>query len=424
MAEALGMRNSLGWVLSAALCAGASAASARAEDMRARWSFGFGAGVLSTKDDIRSNAAGLQLNEFGIPEDYSDDVPVDGSIDLRADDLLSRETSVQERQIYDFSVSYGLTSWLSLQFDVGRYSGDVANLDTFRVSTRYANLDGDGIPEDSDIVSTPLKDASIPISAGTLEQIPVGFSAVFRFRKDSPFNPILGAGVGMIFTDFEDSGAFEELNQEILRGFQRTQLFTDGKAWNTQRIEDRYGNVIASTDCTIPADNDTPSFACTLGQEQLEELIEQYPELEKEFRAIYENSINEEFIPTRPFITAEVDDAFEYHFMGGAEYHFNEHWSAYVVGRYTFTRANFRIRISDNGNLVTPNPTDDPSQAIRFDTDQAKFVFLSESNCDTNAQAETGCSIPPQLLEDTTVVQGGEINLSGFTLGFGLRVSF
>jgi opacity protein-like surface antigen len=423
MAEARGMGREGSRVFCALLCLAAAASGVQAEDLRGRWSFGFGAGILSTKDNIRSNAAGLRLNEFGIPEDYSDDVVVDGSIDQRSDDLLARETSIQERQVYNFSVAYGLTSWLSLQFDVGRYSGDVANLDTFRVARSEVDINGNLIIESNEYLQTPAKDASIPLSAGTLEQIPVSFSAVFRFRKDSPFNPILGAGVGMIFTDFEESDAFNELNREILSGFQRTQVFS-GTAWNTQTIQDRYGNSIASTDCSIPANSSIPSAACSLGQEELARLIAENPDIEQELRLVYEPSINEAFIPTQPYITVEVDDAFEYHFMGGAEYHFNENWSAYVVGRYSFTRANLRVHISDNGNLVTASPTADPSQAIHFETDQAKFVFLSNTNCDDNARDDSSCLLTQSPQLNDVVVQGGEINLSGFVLGVGLRVSF
>jgi hypothetical protein len=353
---------------------------------------------------------------------------VGGSVDQRYDDLLGRETSLQERQVYNVSVAYGLTSWLSLQLDVGRYSGDVTNFDTFRVDRRYVDLDNSLTYTANESLLTPFKDASMPISAGTLEQVPVLFSAVFRFRKDSPFNPILGAGVGMIFTDFEESGALKDLNQEILRGFRRTQMLL-GTAYNTQRIEDRYGNVLGDTNCTVPANSIyfLPQFACALGQKQLEAFLAD-PTLDDETKealvALLTPAINEGFIPRRPFITTEVEDAFEYHFMGGAEYHFNENWSAYVVGRYTFTRASFRIRISDNGNVVTAAHTPDRSQAIRFETDQAKFIYLAEANCDDVAVGERSCVVYPDLLRDEITVQGGEINLSGLTLGFGLRYSF
>lgn len=403
---------------------------ARAEDTRGRWSLGFSAGILSTKDDIRSNAAGLLLNERGLPDDdFADDVVVDSSIDPRQDDLLGRETAVQERQTYGLSLSYGLTSWLSLQMEVGYYKGSVDNLDTFRVGRSFVDINQDNVILTSEQVSTAPHDASLPISTGRLEQIPVSLSAVFRFRKDSPFNPILGAGVGMIFTDFEESSDFREMNRAILEGFQRTQIFNQGSsdfAENVQLITDRFGRQIASTDCTGPADAmNRPDAACSLGREQLEALL-QDPNVPPEFHQIliesYQPLINEQAIPRRPFITTEVDDAFEYHLMGGAEYHFNERWSAFVLGRYQFTRANLRIRITDNGNLVTPTSAAGPSQAIHFDVDQAKFTFLSASN--RQGLLGTGPGQQPSPVNDEIIVQGGEIDLSGFTLAFGVRFTF
>lgn len=415
---------------------------AGAEDLRGRWSLGFSAGVLSTKDNIRSNAAGVLLNEFGRPEDISDDIipPHEGSVDLRQDDLLGRETEVEERQIYSFSAAYGLTSWLSLQFDLGYYRGNVSNLDTFRIGRAFVD-EVDGSLNNvtiEDIVTTPVHDASFPISAGRLEQIPVSLSAVFRFRKDSPFNPILGAGVGFIFTDFEESDAFRDMNDAILRGFQRTQVLL-GLADNRQIIRDRFGGTIGSTTCAEPANQvGHPEDACILGAQKLEEQIralEADPTLDPATREFYIQItreqfapyINEAFIPRKPFITTHVEDAFEYHFIGGAEYHFNEHWSAFVLGRYQFSRANLEIRISDNGNTVI-NPF--TGQPVRFETDQARFVFLSESNCDSLKQqqavssGEAACLSQPNLVNDEITVQSGEINLSGFTLAFGVRFTF
>ena len=94
---------------------------AGAEDVRGRWSFSLGVGMISTLDDIRNNASVLRLQDPGkqFPDDISDDIVVIGSNDRRQDDLLGRETAVEERQIYNLSVGYGLTSWLSLQVDVG-----------------------------------------------------------------------------------------------------------------------------------------------------------------------------------------------------------------------------------------------------------------------------------------------------------------
>jgi len=425
------------WAGAALAALAALCLPAHAEDTRGRWSIGLSGGILSTKDDIRSNAAAALLKEDGVFGDISDDFVDPERIDRRQDDLLGRETSVQERQTYGVAIGYGLTSWLTLQFDLGYYRGDVSNMDTFRVGRYFFDADGNGaLHPDDERFGTALHDASYPISAGRLEQIPVSFSAVFRFRKDSPFNPILGAGVGMIFTDFEQSDDLRDLNARITEGFQRVLVYgkedvTGVEAFNYQTIRDRFGNPIADTTCDTYANNEfnpSPEQACGLGQAALDEALkdpiyQQFPFLAEQLRQQYAPYISREFIPSRPFITTEIEDAFEYHFMGGAEYHFNESWSAFVTGRYQFTRANLRIRISDNGNLVTGARTGDASQRISFDTDQATFEFLSADNPPTGTLGGDAGN-RPELLKDQILVQGGEINLSGFTLAFGLRFTF
>ncbi len=400
------MSRRFGWAAVAVVVA-LAAPPARAEDARGRWSLGFGLGIQSTIDDIRSNAANVVLTEAGIPGDPADDIPKIDESDRRQDDLLGRETAVDERQVQSLSVAYGLTSWLSLQFDLGYYRGDVSNLDTFRVSHSYGDFNQNGQFEASEATRTPDHDASIPISLGRLEQIPLSLSAVFRFRKDSPFNPIMGAGVGMIFTDFEESRAFQELNDTILEGFRTTQVWvtTNGeRAINDQMIFDGSGNQIGSTTCAdINNAAQEEKTNCDLGLAGKAGLI-----------------------PSRPFITSHVEDAFEYHLMGGAEYYFNERWSAFVLGRYTFTGANLSVRISDNGNRVTSNVSS--TEPIRFDVEQARFHFLS-SNVQVNPasgmleQGEGPGKYPDRPAEDI-LVQGGEINLSGFSLNFGVRFTF
>ena len=451
---------------------GLSISTAHAEDVRGRWSFGLGVGFLSTLDDIRNNAAVLELVDpgLGFPDDIADDNPVEGSIDLRNDDLLGRETEIEERQVYTMTIGYGLTSWLSLQVDLGYYEGNVSNLDTLRISRRYADTDFDNTFKlgDSDPLSTPLRDSSVPIGIGNLEQIPVMVSAVVRFRKDSAFNPILGVGVGWIFTDFNESDAFRDMNREILRGFQRAQIF-DGEVENRQIIEDGAGNLIASTTCKLPQDPQVanaqeifPDFACNpaaveayildwdanvapvladtrrqlledftnLTPEEIEIEVAKYIEAQRQAELEPRlESANRTFIPTQPFVTAEVDDGFAYQLIGGAEYHFNEHWSAYVLGRYLATDADLVVRIADNSNTVTPTNLSEPTT---FETNEARFFFLSESNCNISGTVLDPCSQgleisknqQPSLTNDEIFVQGGKINLTTFAIGFGVRYTF
>ena len=439
---------------------------AGAEDVRGRWSFSLGVGMLSTLDDIRNNASVLRLKDpnRGFPDDISDDIVIPGSNDPRQDDLLGRETAVEERQVYNLSVGYGLTSWLSLQVDVGYYKGNVGNLDTFQIDRRFVDLNDDNTLVDNELLSTPFRDATVPMSVGQLEQIPVMLSAVFRFRKDSPFNPILGAGVGWMFTDFDESDAFRTLNNEILRGFQRTILY--GPNLNNQQIiEDRFGNPLADTTCVLSPDDPgaavqrTDDAACR--PDLVGPLLQEWEEeVEPGLRALFESagfppevvdqlvatrrqanldslqrSANGAFVPTEPFVTAHVDDGFAYQITGGAEYHFNQRWSAYFLGTWLFTDANLDIRISNNGNTVTDGPQ---GVTTAFETDEATFLFLSESNCNIHGTILDPCLAgdkillgqQPKLLAprgdngDEITVQGGEINLSSFVIGFGVRYTF
>jgi len=404
---------------------------ALAEDERGRWTIGFGGGILSTFDDIRSNAAVVELDNIGRVNDISDDNPIDW--DTRQDDLLGRETSNEEVQTFNFSVAYGLTPWLSLQVDLGYYEGNVSNLDTFRMYRHYAALDSDNVNDDP--LQTPLHDASVPINVGQLEQIPMTVSAIFRFRRDSPFNPILGAGVGWVFTDLQDSQAFSDLNAEILRGFQRTQLI-DGSASNMQLITDVHGNPVVNSDCAMPANRfTTPTQACTRGIAELEIVIQSIRELaaqdpgnadyyrlvEEEYRNAFAAAINSAFIPTRPLVIAEVDDGFAYQLTGGAEYHFNDNWSVYMIGRYLATKADLRVRITDNGNLFTARPTDpglETVQPVKFSLKEALIEFNAQGNLE-DPLVQVG-----PTLDDEIYVQGGDINLTSFSLIFGLRYTF
>ncbi len=399
----------------------------QAEDQRSRWSFSLGGGILSTLDDIRNNAASADLLEVGRPDDISDDPIINP--DPRRDDLLGRETEIEEAQTYNASIAYGLTSWLSLQLDVSYYEGNVSNLDTFQIERRFAAIESDNVH--NDLIETPFQDASVPLGIGDLEQIPVMLSAIFRFRKDSPFNPILGVGVGWFFADLNESQAFEDLNTTILQGFQRTQIFNN--ASNTQIITDVDGIQIVNTDCSLPATRlNTPERACTKGVAELEALIQEIrdsgindPEFEEQRRQIYEEAINADFIPTRPMVVARVEDGFAYQLLAGAEYHFNERWSTYFLGRYLVTDAGLEVRITDNGNTLTAKPTDpgiEPVRPVTFEMDEAVFRFNARANLEGPLDGGPGRQV--KKLEDQIYVQGGDINFTSFSLLFGIRYSF
>ena len=400
----------------------------QAEDQWGRWSFSLGVGFMSTLDDIRNNAAAADLLDVGRPGDISDD-PIINS-DPRGDDLLGRETEIEEAQTFTASIAYGLTSWLSLQLDVSYYEGNISNLDTFQIERRFIARELDNVFNDE--IATPLQDASVPLSIGDLQQIPVMLNAIVRFRKDSPFNPILGVGVGWFFADLNESQAFENLNTTILQGFQRTQIFNDAE--NLQMIEDVNGIAIVNTDCALPARRlAMKKRACTIGVDRLEALIQQIrdsgindPEAEIERqRQNFEEAINADFIPTRPMVVARVEDGFAFQLLAGAEYNFNERWSTYFLGRYLVTDAGLEVRITDNGNTLTALPTDpgiEPVQPVSFELEEAVFRFNARANLE--GPLDGGPGRQTEELEDRIYVQGGDINFTSFSLLFGIRYSF
>lgn len=390
---------------------------ARAEDERGRWSFSFGLGAHSTFDDIRNNATQVITRENNLNRPPDGEISNDQVIgfDPRPDDLLARSAKVEEKQRFDFSVSYGLTSWLSLQFDTGLYRGDVAPLDVFTAVERWSQPEGTVSPVSLIHVTEGI---SGPLTVGQLTQIPVAVNAVVRFRKDSPFNPFLGVGVGYMFNDLKENGSLETLNNQILRGFNRvidvplSEGTGDGLI-NLQQIYDGFlalensgGDVspvlVYDVDCTEVGDGTS-------------NLVNVCTALDDPSRLAS--------LPTQPFIQAEVDDAFLYQFSLGADYHFNERWSAFVAARYIVTDAKVTVKIRGT----------DPVRGA-FSLDEATFRNLSEYNPAfgdlegrfdrDELDAGNALTSRAETLHERTLVQGGEIDLTAFTIGAGIRFTF
>ena len=423
------MKEAVKVVVVAALAGGLfQSAPARAEDERGRWSFAIGLGMHSTFDDIRSNAGEVvsaeNLSTRPPDGDLSNDRVV--TFDPRQDDLMGRATKVEEKQRFDFSAAYGLTSWLSLQVDTGLYQGDVAPLDVLVITERIATPSGVITEVNPDIVQEGVSE---PITVGRLTQIPISVNAVVRFRRDSPFNPFLGFGVGYMFNSLSVNGSFDDLNSQILRGFNRV-LFRNEAGQpeksdliNLQEIYSGFiasensssdpggqPNLVYNVDCTNIGDS-TPGITNTCRPLPLDPDPRRYAAL-----------------PTEPFIHTDVQDGFLYQFSVGADYHFNERWSAYVSARYLVTDSRVSVRIEGN----------DPNQGP-FSLQEATFRYTAETNKSTGDQGDGRFEIctPPGApfctdpataqavpLQERVLVQGGDIGLSAFTLGAGIRFTF
>ncbi|MCZ6778996.1 MAG: hypothetical protein O7F16_08490, partial [Acidobacteria bacterium] len=349
--------------------------------------------------------------------------------DPRADDLLNRETKVEEKQRFEFSAGYGLTSWLSLQFEVGYYQADISPVDVQLSVDRWAA----GANQTPNQFQLTTEISSVPITAGELTQIPVSINALIHFRKDSPFNPFLGIGMGYMFNDLDVGTSFDNLNNEILRGFNRVMSVPTSESSDTlinvqeisrgfvsrenQNISKGVGpEFLREVDCTnISGDQANILDACT-AIDSLDRFA---------------------VMPTEPFLKAEVEDSFFWQFSLGADYHFNERVSAYVVARYQVTDAKVNVTCTgiaseiENGELVTRG---------RFEEDQCTFRYIGEQNPNQLApdvfreNRFIRTEIDPQNLNletqrlltlyEQVLFQGGEIDLTSFVVGAGIRFTF
>ncbi len=392
-----------------------SAAPALAEDLKGRWYFGGNLGFLSTTDDIRSNSAII----IGMPGD--DGVPFTGDpnedqgcpinqnnqtstlfCDAREDDLLGRENTIEETFKLDLTAGYGVTSWLSLQLDVSYFKGDVGPVDAFRrEAVPFQNALGvfQGWRD---------RDETITLSAGEITEIPVTLTGVFRFRKDSPLNPYVGVGGGFIFTELESSDDLADLNLRL------------GRLNITGVLNERGQDILSpSISSSVRKNGDVPMI---------------YP------------------------VAVDVEDAFTWHIMGGAEWFFNDRFSMVFDARYQFADQEVTIDLngedqvdftilsegmfrkdgstkifSTNPNPPTANPVN-PANGTRSwpkcsgvapnpvqDVDGDGRLDLCYDHLSIgNNESRRGENTPVGVF----VVQGGKIDLSAFSAAVGVRFHF
>ena len=388
------MRKLLGSVSLAVLLCWGAVDKVRAENVKGRWHLGGGFSFISTSDDIRNNAAVVRLGNpgpDGIPDSGDETIEF---VDRRPDDLLARETTIEEEWRFDLNASYGVLDWFSVQFDASYYKTDIVQLDTFSQVRLVEDVGKDGIISccggDSD-VDKIQKPQSQPILAGEVELMPVSFSAVFRFLRDRPLNPYIGVGAGYIFTEITTSEDLEARN-EILG------------------------------DATITA---------FLGQDEATDQLVTFPDWED--------------------ITVELEDSFEWHFFFGAEYFFNSHLAMYIDGGYMFASEDLVISVSGFPQQVTVL-YDAVADTLPFCTDPAfndpetNSVGAGDNSADRIVNVADWENIVSQFdprargyspggigvcrpgtgtrAQDSLLIQGGKINLSAWDVGFGLRWYF
>jgi opacity protein-like surface antigen len=285
----------------------------RAEDTKGKWQFGFGLSYMSTSDSIRSNAdvaiADAALGEQGLP-------PV-VFVDPRPDDNVLNEPTIEDDFKFDFSASYGLTRWLALEVWASYMQAPVGNIELFYDD--FTNTPGDGTQAQapqggtlnecgptgaglcwnySDSPAQIRTNSFVPV--GEITQIPIHLSALFRFRPESPLDPYLGAGIGYVFVDIESSPEFREVSRTIA-------------ARDLTRV---CGGEVSYCGGTSPPGVEVPNAALA---------------------TLYDPEA----------LTVEVEDAFEWHLVGGVDYYLNERFSIYFDARYSWANGQVDIKSSD-----------------------------------------------------------------------------
>jgi len=279
-----------------------AASPARGEDLRQRWYFGANLSYLSTIDDVRNNAAIIfteQYGDDGIPftgdpneiqgcGQFGSDTFGDPFCDPRPDDLLERDNKIEETFYGMLTAGYGLTSWLNLQMDIGYFEGDMGPVDVFLrdvIPATSAAAD----PNTGDIFRLVDRQISEPAEFGTIREIPITLSGIIRFRKDSPLNPYIGAGLGVVFTDVDVSEDISALNERLA-------------SLRIKLVGNEFGRQISDADSSGNLTNQW-------------------------------------------FVDAELEDAFQWHLNGGVEYFFNDRFSMIFDARYSFVNQDVHITL-------------------------------------------------------------------------------
>ena len=284
---------------------------ARAEDTKGKWQFGFGMSYYSTVDYIRSNAdlaiASGSIGENGLPSV--------GSVDERPDINIMNQASIHDDFMLDFRGSYGLTRWLALEAGVSYMSAPVGNIEFYN-----NNVDQE-ISSPTDTVVRQVSPACGPnastlsdcwewtpqspnavkhntfLPVGTITEIPVQLSGLVRFRPESPLNPYIGLGFGYIIADLKHGDEFN----------QAASVFSD------------------------------PNFIVSSADEG---------EYTINNRCRRENGASCNSFHPGP-LEANVNNHWEWHAIGGVDYHTSDHFAFFVDARYVWTQGAVDIRTDD-----------------------------------------------------------------------------
>lgn len=310
--------------------------------------------------------------------------------DPRPDTGGLQNNAVEEDIYGTINFGYDFKTWkhgtLSVQLDYSYYTGPVGNIEVAVDLAEAPILN----PDDQDpAADDPFTNFQfIYPSAGELTQAPISLSGVWQFRPRSPLRPYLGGGVGYLDVTLSDSESLDAVNAD-LAGIDFT--------WEGVR-----GVLPAAT------------------------------------------------------VTATTESGPMYLLQGGLEYNVNRRWSVYLDTRYLNTNARVVVRGLDQvrfGTGILRTTTFFDVEGLSSEADLVETlldmtveegVALLEDIESNDEAIDNGASpvflgdairiqIPnpiagedPITIERTTklMVEGGDISLDSYSVGFGFRYRF
>ena len=193
-----------------------------AEQTKGRWFLGGSIAFRSTTEEIRNNAQ-LQFGSLGadgIPFTF-DPGEVDScdssdpnviTCDPRPDSLANSDTVIQEAYQGEIHAGYSVWPWLTVQTDVGYFKADVGPISAF-LSDHFPFAP---VPNDPTLIFRFADRQTIfPLRAGGITQVPVTFTLTVPFRTATGLRPYVGAGIGKIFTSFDEDSDIRNFNERV-----------------------------------------------------------------------------------------------------------------------------------------------------------------------------------------------------------------
>jgi len=260
----------------------------------------------------------------------------------------------------NLEVKPGALGTIAVQYAPNRFTILEASIgyhepDIGELEVQYQDIGG------STEVITSVNMTPVRVPVGKLTRIPIQLSSLFRFRPRSSFNPYCGVGIGYSVIGFETAPEFDQLslNLDMSQGV-LTRLSSDSRGGRLSADLSQIGDFSGAS--------------------------------------------------------VQADDTFEVDLIGGAEYGFGEHWSAFVDFRYAFTSRQVEIRFDGQQNLGNSVPAGSTPEG----SEQAEaiygpvFLVFGGAILDDSGEPVSGLYY----------MKGGLLKLDGFSAQFGMRYTF